>query len=142
MNYNIGGPSNIEFDDDNSSSFSSSEDGFSVMESITTDETIIYQMIQRNNMLKEQRKVRRGSIPGHIVIYRDREGAYRNLFHHYFNENLRCTKAIFCRRFRMFRNLFTRIVDAVQNHDSYFQQRIDAIGRLGLSPFQKATAAL
>ena len=33
-----------------------------------------------------------------------------------------------------------RIVDAVKQHDSYFQHRIDAIGRCGLSTLQKVTA--
>ncbi|KAG2309044.1 hypothetical protein Bca52824_028792 [Brassica carinata] len=36
--------------------------------------------------------------------------------------------------------LFLRIVDAVENHDNYFKQRRDIIGRLGLSFLQKTTA--
>ncbi|KAG2322204.1 hypothetical protein Bca52824_015417 [Brassica carinata] len=40
----------------------------------------------------------------------------------------------------MSRPLFLRIVDAVENHDNYFKQRRDIIGRLGLSYLQKTTA--
>ncbi|XP_074325375.1 uncharacterized protein LOC141662739 [Apium graveolens] len=45
-------------------------------------------------------------------------------------------------RFRMGRHVFLRIVDALSNFDPYFQQRIDAVGRKGLSPLQKCTAAI
>ncbi|XP_020262681.1 uncharacterized protein LOC109838669 [Asparagus officinalis] len=37
----------------------------------------------------------------------------------------------------MSRSLFIRIVDAVKDHDHYFQQRSDGLGRMGLSPLQK-----
>jgi hypothetical protein len=42
----------------------------------------------------------------------------------------------------MRRHVFLRIVEALGNHDEYFQRRIDAVGRKGLSPLQKCTAAL
>jgi hypothetical protein len=42
----------------------------------------------------------------------------------------------------MSRRLFFHIVDRVTLHDSYFQQRTDATGLLGLSPLQKCTAAI
>ncbi|XP_074326893.1 uncharacterized protein LOC141664837 [Apium graveolens] len=42
----------------------------------------------------------------------------------------------------MGRHVFLRIVDAVSNFDPYFQQRIDAVGRKGLSHLQKCTAAM
>ena len=45
------------------------------------------------------------------------------------------------RRYRMSRSLFLRIANAVEEHDSFFKQRRDAAGRLGLSPLQKITAA-
>ena len=45
------------------------------------------------------------------------------------------------RRYRMSRSLFLRIANAVEEHDSFFKQRRDAAGRLGLSPLQKTTAA-
>ena len=84
----------------------------------------------------------RGSIPGHIVINRDREQAARNLFNDYFAENPRFPETMFRRRFRMSRALFLQIHDAVQRHDNYFVQRRDGLGKLGLSSLQKLTAAL
>ncbi|XP_047335771.1 uncharacterized protein LOC124939333 [Impatiens glandulifera] len=50
-------------------------------------------------------------------------------------------ETMFRRRYRMSRSLFIRIVDAVKDHDRYFQQRWDNTGKLGLSPIQKITAA-
>ncbi|XP_021734051.1 putative nuclease HARBI1 [Chenopodium quinoa] len=49
---------------------------------------------------------------------------------------------MFRRRFRMRKNVFTRIVNQLSESDVYFQQRSDAIGRLGASPLQKCTAAI
>ncbi|XP_039120525.1 uncharacterized protein LOC120256933 [Dioscorea cayenensis subsp. rotundata] len=82
-----------------------------------------------------------GSIPGHVVINRNREAADRNLWNDYFSENPRYNAEMFRRRYRMSRSLFLRIVGAVKNHDSYFQQRCDGLGRGGLSTLQKITAA-
>jgi len=42
----------------------------------------------------------------------------------------------------MSKPLFRRIMDAVEEHDHYFVQKRDAAGVLGLSCFQKVTAAL
>ncbi|XP_075507570.1 uncharacterized protein LOC142544402 [Primulina tabacum] len=91
---------------------------------------------------QEQEVTHGGSIPGHIVIHRDREIADRNLFNDYFTDNPRYNEAMFRRRFRMSRNIFLRIVDEVKNHDIYFTQRSDSVGCLGLSTIQKTTAAL
>ncbi|XP_020981451.1 uncharacterized protein LOC107493531 [Arachis duranensis] len=49
---------------------------------------------------------------------------------------------IFRRRFRMRSHVFLRIVDALSNVYPYFQQRVDAPERRGLSPLQKCTAAI
>ncbi|KAF8389085.1 hypothetical protein HHK36_025770 [Tetracentron sinense] len=40
----------------------------------------------------------------------------------------------------MRRSLFLRIVNAVKDHDNYFMQKKDGLGRLGLSTLQKVTA--
>ena len=42
----------------------------------------------------------------------------------------------------MSRSLFLRIVDAIKQHDNYFNQRRDASGKLGLSTLQKVTTAI
>ncbi|MCI48552.1 ribosomal protein, partial [Trifolium medium] len=40
------------------------------------------------------------------------------------------------------RHVFLRIVEALGNHDEYFQTRVDVVRRVGLSPLQKCTAVL
>ncbi|KAG2294364.1 hypothetical protein Bca52824_041033 [Brassica carinata] len=42
----------------------------------------------------------------------------------------------------MSQRLFLHIVDVIKQHDNYFNQRRDASGKLGLSTFQKVTAAI
>ncbi|WOH08634.1 hypothetical protein DCAR_0728078 [Daucus carota subsp. sativus] len=66
-----------------------------------------------------------GSTLNHCVINRNRE-----------------EETMFRRRFRMRRLLFLRIEGAVTTHDSYFIQKINAVGVRGLSSLQKITAAL
>ncbi|KAI8542564.1 hypothetical protein RHMOL_Rhmol08G0147200 [Rhododendron molle] len=46
------------------------------------------------------------------------------------------------RRFRMSRSLFLHIHDAVVEHDSYFAQKRNCAGKLGLSSLQKITGVL
>ncbi|XP_042387806.1 uncharacterized protein LOC121979893 [Zingiber officinale] len=109
---------------------------------------LITQAIYRNNQVilkhlseESDKGKHQGSIPGHIVINRNREAADRNLFNDYFAENPTYNAAMFRRRFRMGRNLFMRIFNEVSNHDNYFVQKRDGVGKLGLSGLQKMTAA-
>ncbi|XP_073136908.1 uncharacterized protein [Henckelia pumila] len=73
---------------------------------------------------------------------RERESGHDRLFHDYFSDEPVYPDDIFRWRFRMRRELFLRIVNALQNHSEYFQLRRDATGRKGLSPLQKCTAAI
>ena len=143
MNYNIGNPSCFSF----SSSSSDDDDIANVINDLTAEEEAISQAIANNNMIIEfhlrqqnNRVTHGGSIPGHVVINRDRENADRNLFNDYFSQTPRYNDGMFRRRYRMSRSLFLRIVDAVKSHDNYFEQRSDGLGRLGLSTLQKVTA--
>ncbi|KAK9933002.1 hypothetical protein M0R45_020217 [Rubus argutus] len=99
-------------------------------------------MYDNNNLLLEEyldneeddaQSIQRGAIPGHIVVYWDRETVAYNLWTDYFAEIPRFDKVKFRRCFRMSKGLFHRIADAVQNHDNFFVQQQDGIGRLGLS---------
>ncbi|CAH9090484.1 unnamed protein product [Cuscuta epithymum] len=38
--------------------------------------------------------------------------------------------------------LFQRILGAIENHDDYFTQKVDAVGKPGLSPLQKILASM
>ncbi|XP_057779627.1 uncharacterized protein LOC130998214 [Salvia miltiorrhiza] len=75
------------------------------------------------------------------VVRRDREGGAERLHRDYFSVEPVYGPQFFRRRFRMSRELFLRIVNALEV-DHYFQQRPDAIGRLSFSPIQKCTAAV
>ena len=114
------------------------------IEAINAEQQAIVRMRANNDLLlvhylnqQNNQGIRRGSIPGHVVIVPDWENADHNLFNDYFADNPRFNDSMFRRRFRMSRNLFIRIVDVVKGHDNYFVQRTDGIGRLGLSAFQK-----
>ncbi|KAH7852025.1 hypothetical protein Vadar_019630 [Vaccinium darrowii] len=90
-----------------------------------------------------EKSVRKGSIPGYIVINRGRIEGNTQLWNDYFSANPTFGEDKFGRRFRMRRPLFLRIVKAVKNHDNFFiVQKKDALGRLGLSTLQKITAVL
>ncbi|XP_062217681.1 uncharacterized protein LOC133917866 [Phragmites australis] len=106
------------------------------------DELIVATAFQVHD--EDQRlNVRRhgGSVPGHRVIHRGREAGHARLYQDYFSEDPTYGPAIFRRRFRMARSLFLRIVQSVVEHDSYFMQKRNSAGILGLSPLQKITAA-
>ncbi|XP_020242659.1 uncharacterized protein LOC109820874 [Asparagus officinalis] len=82
-----------------------------------------------------------GSVPGHLVINRGREEGNSRLYHDYFSDNPTYGANLFRRRFRMHRSLFLRIVEAVRDHDNFFVQKMDGVGKLGLSTLQKVTSA-
>ncbi|XP_068307348.1 uncharacterized protein [Pyrus communis] len=60
----------------------------------------------------------------------------------YFVCNSAFPNTYFRRRFRMERHLFNKIMIDVCKHDSYFMQKKDTFGVIGLLPEQKITAAL
>ncbi|XP_042472493.1 uncharacterized protein LOC122055180 [Zingiber officinale] len=139
MDNNIEGSSNL-------SSSSSDDDNYA--ESFSARQKLIAKVISTNNQIVlnylnegSNKSRHRGSILGHKMINRNREAADRNPFNDYFAENALYNDAMFRRRFRMGRNLFMRICDAVTNHDNYFIQKRDGLGRLGLSSLQKITVA-
>ncbi|XP_057755526.1 uncharacterized protein LOC130974685 [Arachis stenosperma] len=91
----------------------------------------------------EEEDIDRSSIPiTRRWINRDREAGDDRLFRDYFVDEPVFNANIFRWRFRMRRHVFLRIVDALSNVYPYFQQRVDATGRRGLSPLQKCTAAI
>jgi len=67
------------------------------------------------------------------VVHQNHEEGHDRLFNDYFSANLVYTKIKF-RRFCMRRHVFLRIIDALSNHDEYFQMRVNALCRKGLSP--------
>ncbi|RWR75069.1 putative nuclease HARBI1 [Cinnamomum micranthum f. kanehirae] len=97
---------------------------------------------EESENLRRRTRVHRGSIQGHAVIHRGRISGHHRLYNDYFSENPVYTPSQFRRRFRMRKPLFLRIVNAVEAHDPYFQQKRNCAGSLGLSALQKVTAAV
>lgn len=130
-----------------SSSSSSSDDDFQMlMDHYDLEQRVLRQLIQNNNiviawLLRQQNAESRGSVLRRRTNVNDREAAATNLFNDYFSGNPADNEERFRQRYRMSRRLFLRIVDAVKNHDLYFVQRRNAVGKLGLSTLQKVTAA-
>ncbi|XP_042401395.1 uncharacterized protein LOC121991462 [Zingiber officinale] len=83
-----------------------------------------------------------GKIQRRRYLNGDREVGHARLFNDYFSDDPIYPNDIFRRRFRMQKELFLRIVDAVKNHSEYFQWKVDAAGKKGLSPLQKCTATI
>ncbi|XP_010445698.1 PREDICTED: uncharacterized protein LOC104728418 [Camelina sativa] len=77
-----------------------------------------------------------------VHINRNREEGHTRLWNDYFSENPTYIQDMFRRRNRMNKPLFIHIVSTIENGVSYFRQRRDATGRLGLSALQKCTAAI
>ncbi|XP_021980806.1 uncharacterized protein LOC110876957 [Helianthus annuus] len=76
-----------------------------------------------------------------IRVNRDRE-AHEKLVNDYFSDVPLYNADIFRRRFRMSRQLFTRIADDLAEVDPFFTQRPDARNYEGFTMLQKCTAAI
>ncbi|XP_058754741.1 uncharacterized protein LOC131627906 [Vicia villosa] len=77
-----------------------------------------------------------------INIERNREDRHDRLFNDYFSETPVYTNEQFRQRYRMHKHVFLHIVEALGQHDEYFQMRVDATGRSSLSPLQKCTVVI
>ena len=75
-------------------------------------------------------------------IERDRLVGHKRLYLDYFADTPVYPPHLFRRRFRMSRSLFLCIQSKVETYEPYFIQKRDNAQRLGLSSFQKITAAL
>src|SRR3954470_20844592 len=95
---------------------------------------------QRLLMAAQAQNIERPLVRRHIP--RPREQSHQRLWEDYFAPDCLYPDRTFRRRFRMRRELFMRIANAVESRNEYFVQKRDAVGRLGLSPLQKITTAV
>ena len=99
--------------------------------------------IEMNKLNSEESSgVRRGSIQGHSVIFRNRVKGHKRLYRDYFVEPPIYPPNLFRKRFRMNRTLFLRILFMVENYDLYFVQTKNAAEITGLSSLQNMTVAI
>ena len=83
-----------------------------------------------------------GSVVGRAPnLPRDFQSGHDRIYRDYFAPNPVYPSEIFRRRFRMRRELFMRIHDAVVGYDNYFVQKPNAVREIGLSSLQKITTA-
>ena len=76
------------------------------------------------------------------VVHRNREQAHYRLVRDYFAPDCIYGEREFLRRFRMHRDVFLRICNALEEHFDYFKQRPDARDRMGFTALSKCTAAV
>ena len=94
-------------------------------------------MVEQQAIPRPPRVVHHGA-----VIDRDHVVAHQRLYDDYISENPRFPANMFRRRFRMRRELFMRIVRALERQYMCFRFRHDAAGIPGHTPIQKCTAAI
>ncbi|XP_058750431.1 uncharacterized protein LOC131623441 [Vicia villosa] len=102
-----------------------------------TDEELLKSMLKKEHQYGSSSREKRRT-----VIDQSREEWHNHLFNDYFSKNPVYIDVQFRRRFRMHRHVFLRIVVVLGNHDEYFQMRVDATGKMGLSPLQKCTCTI
>ncbi|KAK3225453.1 hypothetical protein Dsin_005315 [Dipteronia sinensis] len=96
-----------------------------------------------STMLIGKKRPHGGSTHGRRYIHRDRNERHDLIINDYFKgEHTKYTSEHFRRRFRMDVELFKKILRAIGNYDVYFTQKVDAVGKDGLSPLQKMIAAV
>ena len=100
-------------------------------------------IIQRRRYRRRRRRPWGGSLPGKGANRaRDFAGRFLRFKQLYLGQNPVYSAEQFRRRFRMRRELFSRIVDTMRAHDECFEQKRDCTGKLGIHPIMKVTAAL
>ncbi|XP_052626734.1 uncharacterized protein LOC111909751 [Lactuca sativa] len=76
------------------------------------------------------------------MLNRNREEGHENLYRDYFADNCVYRTKDFKRRFRLSRDVFLRIANALESRYEFFQLRYDARGRRGFTTLQKCDAAI
>ncbi|XP_021835021.1 uncharacterized protein [Spinacia oleracea] len=77
-----------------------------------------------------------------VLVQRNRDDGNDRLWNDYFADQSVFPPSLFRRRFRMRKHVFLRITQSVEERHEFFQQRLDATGRLGASSLQKCTAVM
>ena len=97
----------------------------------SNEDEIIEELLMEKSQPKRRCSIRRNHLVGHGRLFLD-----------YFALTPIYPPVLFRRRFQMKRSLFLLIQSKVEAHDSYFVQKRNSAGKLGLSSLQKITTAL
>ena len=90
--------------------------------------------------MRNRKRKRGGSLPGKSAhLERGREEAAIKLQSNDFVNRPFYHEGFFRRKLRMKKSLFLNILNDLCNHDSYFVQKMDALGKPGFTPHQKMT---
>jgi L-lysine 2,3-aminomutase len=133
----------------------SASEQFLLKDSWSSDESGIEEMILDDDveqtmvivMVKELldhmvMKRQRGSIPSRIFIPRNHALGHSTLMQDYFTKVPSYPPSLFCKRYRMRRELFVKIVEACEVNCRYFTRRRNRVCTLGFSLYQKISAAM
>lgn len=107
----------------------SDDDFFQVAMNDDTDEQMMKMILQQQHMLLGAAQSSFGGSKRRKYVERDRTAAHARLVNDYFTEQPVWSNEVFRRRFRMQRELFLRIVNALESHDEYFHWRVDATSK-------------
>ncbi|XP_042044035.1 uncharacterized protein LOC121789719 [Salvia splendens] len=102
----------------------------------------LVQEVQREADEEAEREAAVPRLIHHRRTIRNHAGVDRMLMVDYFGDNPCYPPEVFCWRFRMSQRLFTHIATTLAGRYRCFTPRRDATGRIGLSTFQKCTAAI
>ncbi|XP_074342095.1 uncharacterized protein LOC141679511 [Apium graveolens] len=108
------------------------------MNAIVTEAAIVMDFIDTSDE-PQRRGSRRGKSPNH---QRQRPSRGKNFIEDYFVDRPIFSEDDFRRKYRMRPHVFNRIKTALCTQDSYWHQKADAVGLLGLLPQQKMTVVL
>ena len=100
--------------------------------------TMAYSLLEDLIDVQPLPKKRGGSVSGRLAYRkRGRLVHYEIIMRDYFCDNHIYDDVQFRTRFTMSKRLFLKVVKAICAYDSYFVQKVDATGTLGLSSIQK-----
>ncbi|XP_062534143.1 uncharacterized protein LOC134203287 [Armigeres subalbatus] len=119
------------------------ESGYiSIMEYFDDSDELLLFDLKEELFSEHEVSSRKGSQPGRKNVNRDFNMGYDRLVADYFAESPVYDEIKFCRRFRMPRTMFLRILKDVENKNDYFKLRSNAAGTPGLTGLQKCVAAV
>lgn len=80
-----------------------------------------------------------GKLPNILCNF---EASYQQLHCHYFSDQPLYNESLLSHQLKICCSVFLKISDAVQQHNIYFLQKADVVGKLGMHPLLKIMVAL